>query len=256
MKTRETKIREIENIGFFPRKSLGQNFLLDENALLFIKDSLEMTGNELVIEIGAGTGELSVILARECKHLALIEIDSNLIPVLKEKTGDVCSVEIIEADALKFDLTSYHPFQKLVFTVQKEAGERIVSGSHSKEYGVLPVIANCFYSCEIIKILSGDVFYPSPNVDSCVLTMTPRTDILPEEGEIFKFSKFVKAAFSQRRKKISNSISSYGGLPDMKEKMEKILIQKGFSSSSRAQELSPVDLWDIFRIISSEKQEI
>lgn len=269
-----------------PKKSLGQNFLINQNALLSIRDAIEISKHDLVIEVGAGTGELSKLLSEKAGYLALIELDQRLIPVLQRQfEGE--DVKVIHTDGLTFDysgyiletlenkkdittvklvsnvpyyittelilkiISSYPYYEKLVFTVQKEAAERIISSYHTKEYGVLPVIAGVLYQVEIVSILSPENFYPRPNVKSAVITMTPKKELDLGAEDILSFIGFIKSAFGQRRKKLSNSLLSYEGLSGKKEKIETVLADEGFALSARAQELSPEQLWNLFQKLSN-----
>lgn len=279
-------IKEIKNKlnqhNIEPKKSLGQNFLINQNVLLSICDAIDIKKHDLVIEVGAGTGELSKLLSQRAENLTLIELDQRLIPILQSQFNQE-GIEIIHADGLSFDysgyilekfqkredlssarlvsnipyyittelilkiISSYPYYERVVFTVQKEAADRIMSNVNTKEYGILSVIVGILFKVEIVSILSPENFYPSPNVMSAVIKMTPKKNLEFKTEDILNFFGFLKSAFGQRRKKLSNSLLSYEGLAGEKEMIEKTLESFGLMISVRAQELSPNQLWDLFK---------
>jgi len=257
--------------GIKPVKSLGQNFLADNNTIEKIIDSAEITSNDLVVEIGPGAGSLTKRLATRAGRLVAVEIDKNLIPLLNDVMADAPNFEIIHGDILKTDiktqildkypeydsykvvanlpyyittpilmnfLESQTPPESMVVMMQKEVAERIAAGPGTKSYGSLSVVSG--YYCRVKKIMdvSPNCFYPKPDVSSTVLRMEVREN--PEvviDNEVF-FFKLVRSAFAQRRKKVSNSIANTLGYDIDKRSIESLLEEMNLPGDIRAERLS------------------
>ncbi|MDX1359483.1 MAG: 16S rRNA (adenine(1518)-N(6)/adenine(1519)-N(6))-dimethyltransferase RsmA [Clostridia bacterium] len=257
--------------GIKPVKSLGQNFLADKNTIEKIIDSAEITREDLVIEVGPGAGSLTKRLAEKAGNLIAVEIDKNLIPLLEDLLSDNENARVVHADVLKYDIPSllksdysdyksykvvanlpYYittpilmkflesdfPPSAMVVMMQKEVAERINAGPGGKEYGSLSVVAG--YYCSVSKVMdvSPNCFYPKPDVSSTVLRMDTRENpevSIDDEGLFFRL---VRSAFSQRRKKVSNSISNTLGYDISKKQIEEVLGQMSIPSDIRAERLS------------------
>jgi 16S rRNA (adenine1518-N6/adenine1519-N6)-dimethyltransferase len=203
-----------------PKKNLGQNFLTDKNKILEIVNSLNINENTNVIEIGPGRGALSFPIFDITKKLIVIEIDDDLIPLLKTIDGlrvihdDVLNIDfskIIDKETVFVSNLPYYISSKILFKamaeknfisvnvmMQKELIDRIVSTSGNKSYGRLTVAINTFYKIEkVIKVPSG-CFTPSPNVESAFIKMTRLEDFTNKREE---YLEFIKISFAQKRKK-------------------------------------------------------
>lgn len=241
-----TDPKTIKNIltknGFSFKKSLGQNFLINPSVCPKMAESAAHNGETAVIEIGPGIGVLTAELAKTVQNVVSIELDQRLKPVLQETLQEFNNIEVIFGDALKLNLKeiiserfdgqkvsvcanlpyyitspiimslleSRLPITSLTVMVQKEAAERICAKVGSRESGAVTVAVNYYSSPEILFNVSRGSFMPAPNVDSSVIRLTihdkPPVDVLDEH----EFFKFVRAAFSQRRKTLVNSVSSAG----------------------------------------------
>ncbi|MCD6322139.1 MAG: 16S rRNA (adenine(1518)-N(6)/adenine(1519)-N(6))-dimethyltransferase RsmA [Clostridiales bacterium] len=260
--------------GIKPVKSLGQNFLLDNNTIEKIVNAAEITDKDLVIEVGPGAGSLTKKLAERAGNLVAIEIDKKLIPLLNDVMTGVGNFELINSDILKTNiktqildkyseydsykivanlpyyittsiimgiLESDNPPSSLIVMMQKEVAERMAAGPGSKVYGSLSVVSG--YYCRVKKIMdvSPNCFYPRPAVSSTVIRMDVRDN--PEvtiDNERF-FFKLIKSAFAQRRKKVSNSIANTLGLNINKIDIEVLLEDMGLVADIRAERLSIED---------------
>lgn len=238
-------IKDIMNrYGFSFSKGLGQNFLVNPSVCPKIAELGNANERFGIIEIGTGFGILTCELAKRAKKVVAIEIDSRLIPVLNETLSEYDNVKIINEDVLKVDLKKliknefeglevavcanlpYYltspiimtlleqklPIKAVTVMVQKEAGERLCAKLGTREAGAITVAINYFASAKMLFDVKRGSFMPSPNVDSCVIRLdikekTP-DGVVDEEF----FFKTVKAAFSQRRKTLANSVSSYFNL--------------------------------------------
>lgn len=254
-------------------KSLGQNFLINEEKLDRIISCADIGEEDLVIEIGPGIGTLSLKIAEKCGRLIVIEIDPQLIPPLTEIIGDDPKVEILHQDALTIDfdelcnkgmlenpglktvkvvanlpynittpmitrlLLSLPRCERMVFTIQKEAAERIVSVTRRKEYGILSVLSQFYASPEICDSIQPDCFLPQPTVVSCIIRMKRHEGIPPGKDFIAFFYKVVQASFNQRRKTLMNSLGGSGLIPGGKATLEEMLRSEWISLQCRAEEL-------------------
>ncbi|MBN2558215.1 MAG: 16S rRNA (adenine(1518)-N(6)/adenine(1519)-N(6))-dimethyltransferase RsmA [Clostridia bacterium] len=269
--------------GIRPVKSLGQNFLTDNNIAEKIVGAAEIKKTDLIIEIGPGTGSLTGRIAALAGRLVAVEIDKNLMPVLKSRLENFDNFEIINSDILKLDIAgdilcrypgypSYKvianlpyyittpimmkfiecetPPGRMTFMMQKEVADRIKAGPGSKAYGSLSVFAG--YHCIVTKVMdvSPNCFYPRPEVTSTVLNMDYRTKDKANIIQENLFFTIVKAAFAQRRKKVSNSIANTSGLDIRRGQLEGILMDMGLRADARAESLSIENFADLSNRIS------
>lgn len=247
-----------------PKKSLGQNFLIDKNIVQKIIKTADINKNDIVLEIGPGKGALTKELAKVAKKVIAIEKDERLASLLK-----IENVEIITGDALKdlpkikgkykvaanipYYLTSFlirkllemenNP-QEIVLLVQKEVAQRICA--QPGKMNLLAVSVNYYAKPTIEGFVSKNCFWPKPKVDSAILKMIP----LKRKKDDF-FFQTVRAGFSQPRKQLINNLSS--GLKIKKERVEYVLNKAGISPKSRAQELSINDWLKLSSYFAKEK---
>lgn len=234
------KTKEIVNkYGFRFSKSLGQNFLIDENIIYKIIDGAEINKEDVVIEIGPGIGTLTQYLAETAKKVLAIEIDKTLIPILGETLKDYENVEVINADVLNVDVKElvvekfggqrvkvvanlpYYvttpiimkfleeevPLMDMVVMMQKEVADRLKAKPNTKEYGSLSVAVQYYCEPEIVTRVPRTVFIPNPNVDSTVIRLKV-LDNPPVQVENRKvFHDVVRASFAKRRKTLLNTLS-------------------------------------------------
>ncbi|SNR66681.1 16S rRNA (adenine(1518)-N(6)/adenine(1519)-N(6))-dimethyltransferase RsmA [Desulfurobacterium atlanticum] len=213
------------------KKYLGQHFLKDRNIIRKIVDSLDIKAGDTVVEIGPGGGALTKeLVERKPKRLICVEIDDEMIDYLKETFRDCSFVEIVKGDAVKFDfskcgnrikvvgnlpynvstaiirnLLDYKSIlERAVFMTQKEVAERLISRK-GKNYGYLPALLQNFFEIKKLFDVSPKVFTPPPKVWSTVFKMIPKDFSLDKE-ELEQFEKFLKKAFSGRRKKLKNTL--------------------------------------------------
>ncbi|MGL5439050.1 MAG: 16S rRNA (adenine(1518)-N(6)/adenine(1519)-N(6))-dimethyltransferase RsmA [Filifactoraceae bacterium] len=231
----------VEKYGFTFTKSLGQNFLVDNNILQKIVAAGEIDENDIVFEIGTGIGTLTYELAKKSKKVIAIEIDSKLIPILSETLKEFDNVTIVNEDILKTDLNSliknldvnqpikvianlpYYittaiimrfleskiPLSKFVVMVQKEVADRMAARPSTKAYGSLSVAIQYYGNVEVIGKASRAAFIPPPAVDSAIVAIEIRKQKLIEISDSELFFKVVRGSFSKRRKTIYNSLSTY-----------------------------------------------
>lgn len=257
--------------GFSFSKALGQNFLVNPSVCPRIA---ELGGAEKgvgAIEIGTGVGVLTHELAKRADKVVAIEIDSRLIPVLKETLGEHNNVTIINDDVMKLDLhkvikehfqgmdvvlcanlpyyitspiimmllESRLPLKSITVMVQKEAGTRLCAEMGTREAGAVTAAVRYYSEPELLFNVSRGSFMPSPNVDSCVIKLNVHKDGgFKAEDEEF-FFKTVRGAFSQRRKNLLNSLSSSMGIE--KARVTEAVAAADISPNARPEQLSMED---------------
>lgn len=255
----------LERHNFSFTKSLGQNFLIDQNII----DKIIREGNiqdENILEIGSGIGTLTVSIAKLAKKVVVVEIDEKLKPILSETLFGMDNVEVIFSDILKtsldkisqvsfngesykvvanlpyyittpileYLLKSKSNISEIIVMMQKEVATRIVADVGTKEYGSISVFLKYFGESEILMNVPKTVFMPKPKVDSAVIRLKIRDNIDIEEVE--SLEKVLRAGFGKRRKTILNSLSS--GLNREKIEVLEILEKLGINENSRAENLS------------------
>lgn len=260
-------IREILKArNLAPRKSLGQNFLIDNNVLMKIVEAGLISPNDLVLEIGPGLGALTEFLLEQAETVVAVEYDRGLFSILVERFQESPRLKLFNRDIMEVDLfelvkgfegglkvvanlpyyittpvifklvESGINWERLVFLVQKEVAQRISAGPGTKEYGALTVMLNFYGRVEKIGNVSRTVFYPEPEVDSAIVGITPyRT---PEVKSLYlRLSQIVQAAFQQRRKTILNALALTGYFKS-KAELGMFLRAKGIDPNRRGETLS------------------
>ncbi|API86381.1 16S rRNA (adenine(1518)-N(6)/adenine(1519)-N(6))-dimethyltransferase RsmA [Francisella uliginis] len=214
------------------KKSLGQNFLQDENIIQKIVKLANIKKQDTVLEIGPGLGALTRHLLLASSNVNVVEFDSSVIDTLIENCERYGQPNVYHADFLKFDINKissekiklignlpYNISSPILFKViemsdkvidahfmlQKEVVERIVSSPNSKSYGRLSVILQYHFECSMILKIPPEVFYPQPKVDSAILRLKPKTNKSFLKNYTF-FEKIVKQSFAQRRKTLHNNL--------------------------------------------------
>jgi len=249
-------------------KTLGQNFLTDANIIRKITDAGELSENDLVIEVGPGIGALTVSLAEKAGKVIAIEIDKRLIPALKETTGQFNNIELINADALKVDIARlidgwqgkvkvisnlpYYvttpivmmflegdfPVERMVLEVQKEVAQRMTARPKTSDYGALSVGIQAAGAAKIMFNVSRNCFIPKPEVDSTVVRIILTDENRKRIIDYKIFHECVKAAFSQRRKTMVNSVGNSQVLNIDKQTVKEMLARLGLNEQTRGEELS------------------
>lgn len=259
----------MDKYGFRFSKSLGQNFLIDEHIIERIADGAEIGPEDYVLEIGPGIGVMTQEMAQRAKKVVAIEIDRDLIPVLKETLADFDNVTVIRADVLDLDLKAviaehfgdkkpkvvanlpYYittpiimmlleegiPVSEIVVMIQKEVADRIAAKPSTKAYGALSVATQYYTEPSIIAKVPRTVFMPQPNVDSVVIRMILREEPPVQLDNPDVFFKVIKAAFGQRRKTLLNALSA-GGYGQNKEHLSEMLHSVGIDPIRRGETLS------------------
>ena len=258
--------------GFTFSKSLGQNFLINPTVCPRMAEACGADSDTGVLEIGAGIGVLTAELAKRAKKVVSLELDTRLIPVLAETLGEFSNVEVLNADVLKLDLNkliddcfqgmhvavcanlpyyitspvimalleSRIPVDAVTVMVQKEAAARLCAPVGSRDAGAVTVAVNYYAQAEKLFDVSAGSFMPAPKVDSSVIRLNIRKEPPVEVSDEKFFFRVIKAAFGQRRKTASNSLSAGLGIP--KDKVSAAIAAAGFDPSVRAESLTMQEL--------------
>lgn len=258
--------------GFHFSKALGQNFIVNPSVCPRMADESGIDSESGVIEIGAGIGVLTAELAKRAKKVVCIELDSKLLPILDETLADFDNIEIINADVLKTDLATlieekfggmpvyvcanlpYYitspvimtllesrlPLKAVTVMVQREAAQRLCAPVGSRLSGAVTVAVDYYAEARKLFDVSAGSFMPAPKVDSSVIRLDIREKPGIEVSDEKLFFSMVHAAFSQRRKTASNSISSGTGIP--KAVVAEAIERCGFPPAVRAESMTAEQL--------------
>lgn len=257
-----------------PKKSLGQNFLVDQNIQRKIIEACELKPSDRVLEIGAGRGELTQLIARRVSTVFALEIDSYLCKILKEKLKEYPNVKIINQDILRFNLKRYFlpkrkrfkvignipyyittPILKyflkekgmvntMLFSVQKEFAKRITADAGSKEYGSLSCYLQFYTKPEELFRIKKSSFSPAPKVDSCFLRFKIKRGTKPRDLNEELLFRIIRAAFNKRRKILKNSLE--GVIPE--EKLNIFFDKYRIDYNTRPEKLSLKDFINLSKI--------
>jgi len=233
-------IRKIlKDHGLRPLKRLGQSFLEDKNVTCKILKISDIQGNDTVIEIGAGVGIMTEMIARRARKVIALDIDPRMVSILRERLASCHNVDVIHTDVLKFDFSTASPdvpsrkvtvignipynissqilfhllayrnhISSMILMFQKELADRLVALPGTKEYGIPTVLVSMYAECSREIVIPRSCFYPVPKVTSAVMKLIirekPQVDLQNHDF----FFKIVKIAFSKRRKTLLNNIRS------------------------------------------------
>jgi len=256
----------LRKYGIRPQKSLGQNFLADHNALLKIVRDAEVSASDRVLEIGAGLGNLTRLLAQQAQQVTAVEIDRRLYPALEEVLKPFDNVQLVQGDMLEMSLERLYtedgylvvaniPYYitsavirhlleaavkpgRIVLTIQREVAERILS--KDEKMSLLSLSVQVYGDARITSHIPAGCFYPKPQVDSSVLIIdVDDQPKLSNEGIRWLF-KLAHAAFNQKRKMLRNSLKPL--LDGDEERLSMVLTGAEIDPQQRPETLS-LDDW-------------
>lgn len=266
----QNTIEILKKYNFRFQKKYGQNFLIDTHVLDKIIASAGITQEDFVLEIGPGIGTMTQYLCENARHVMAVEIDQNLIPILKDTLSSYDNVTVVNEDILKLDITriaeeynqaepikvvanlpyyittpiimglfeSHVPLESITVMVQKEVAERMQSGPGTKDYGALSLAVQYYSEAEIVANVPPNCFMPRPNVGSSVIRLTcHRKPPVQVKDEKLMF-RLIRASFNQRRKTLQNGLSNDGGLHISKEQAAQAIEKLGVSPTIRGEALT------------------
>jgi 16S rRNA (adenine1518-N6/adenine1519-N6)-dimethyltransferase len=259
-------IQLLKSHGIQPEKRLGQNFLIDQVYLQRVVEAGNITKEDIILEVGAGLGNLTRLLGTEAKEVFAVELDSDLIPILKEVTKSMQNVNVVHGDILKIDLNELISVEdylvvanipyyitsnlirhllsadvrpgRVIITVQKEVALRICA--QPGKLSLLGLSVQVFGNPVIISRIPAGAFYPPPKVDSAILRIELYPSPFIPTDQLDLFFKIAKAGFSQKRKMLRNSLSA--GLRQDRAVIENLLQETSIESHRRAETLT-LDEW-------------
>ena len=260
----------LDMFGFSFAKKYGQNFLIDGNIVSNIVKNAGITKEDTVLEIGPGIGTMTQVLCEQAKNVIAVEIDKRLIDVLTFTLRDYDNVTVINSDILKCNIeelckqyssngrlkvvanlpyyittpiimellekNNNSVIESITVMIQKEVSERLGAEPGNKDYGAITLSINYYSDANIVMTVPASCFMPRPNVDSAVIRMDIYDKPPVVTKDEVKMFKVIKAAFSQRRKTLVNSVSSSTDIA--KETILKSLNEMGLSESVRGETLS------------------
>lgn len=278
-------IEIIQKYEFMFQKKFGQNFLIDTHVLEKIISAAGITKNDCVLEIGPGIGTMTQYLAENARHVVAVEIDRNLIPILKETLADYNNVTVINEDILRVDIKAlaeeynggkpikvvanlpYYittpiimglfesgvPIDNITVMVQKEVADRMKEGPGSKDYGALSLAVQYYAEPEIVANVPPNCFIPRPNVGSAVIRLTRHKEMPVEVKDPALMFKIIRASFNQRRKTLQNGLGNAPELPYTKEQIAAAIAEMGLTPTIRGEALSLAQFAQLSDILGEMK---
>ena len=263
-------IEVIQKYNFAFQKKFGQNFLIDTHVLDKIISAAGMTKEDTVLEVGPGIGTMTQRLSQAAGQVIAVEIDTNLIPILKDTLQDCENVTVINEDILKIDIKKmaeekgggrpvkvvanlpYYittpiimglfesgvPIDNITVMVQKEVADRMKEGPGSKDYGALSLAVQYYAEPEIVANVPPNCFIPRPNVGSAVIRLTRHKEMSVEVKDPALMFKIIRASFNQRRKTLQNGLGNAPELPYTKEQIAAAIAEMGLTPTIRGEALS------------------
>lgn len=254
------------------KKKFGQNFLIDEGIVNKIVREAGVTKDDFVLEIGPGIGTMTQLLCEQAGGVAAVEIDTNLIPILKETLAEYDNVTIINEDILKVDIKklaeeknggkpikvvanlpyyittpiimglfeSNVPIDSITVMVQKEVADRMQVGPGTKDYGALSLAVQYYSKPQVVINVPPECFIPRPNVGSAVIRLTRYKEPPVKVRDEKLMFKLIRASFNQRRKTLANGLNNSPEINFSKEEITAAIesLHKGPSIRGEALTLS------------------
>ena len=278
-------IEVLQKYNFNFQKKFGQNFLIDTRVLEEIIDAADITKDDFVLEIGPGIGTMTQYLCEAAREVVAVEIDTNLIPILKDTLSAYDNVEVLNQDILKVDIASlakernndrpikvvanlpyyittpiimrlfesHVPIDSITIMVQKEVADRMQEGPGSKEYGALSLAVQYYAKPEIVVNVPPSCFMPQPKVGSAVIRLT-RHEQPPVQVDNEKLMfQVIRASFNQRRKTLANGLNNFGSFGLSKEEIQSCIEELGVPVNIRGEALSLEQFAELSNIIYAHK---
>lgn len=263
-------IEVLQKYQFNFQKKFGQNFLIDTRILEEIIAASGVGKDDFVLEIGPGIGTMTQYLCEAAREVVAVEIDNNLIPILKDTLAAYHNVEVLNEDILKVDINklaqeknggrpikvvanlpyyittpiimglfeSHVPIDSITIMVQKEVADRMQVGPGTKDYGALSLAVQYYAKPEIVVNVPPSCFMPQPKVGSAVIRLTrhekPPVDVKDEK----LMFQIIRASFNQRRKTLANGLSNFQQLQLGKQQVTDCITALGVPATIRGEALS------------------
>jgi 16S rRNA (adenine1518-N6/adenine1519-N6)-dimethyltransferase len=267
--------RQLEGAGLRAKRALGQNFVVDANTVRKIARLANVDNHRHVLEIGAGLGSLTLALAETGALVTAVEVDDQLLPLLRENVDPIENITVVHADAMKLnwstlleggddwalvanlpynvatplvaDVLDFVPqVQRMLVMVQKEVGERFCASPSTEAYGALSVKVAFHATARIAGIVPPTVFLPRPNVDSALVEIVRHKEPIDAQINQKELFSLVRMGFAKRRKMLRGSLAGRVS-PEQFEEAE-------IAPTARAEELSVYDWMRLARIVNGAGQ--
>lgn len=281
-------IAVLQKYQFDFQKKFGQNFLIDTGILEEIIEAAQITKDDFVLEIGPGIGTMTQYLCEAARAVVAVEIDTNLIPILKDTLAEYNNVDVLNEDILKVDIAklaeeknngkpikvvanlpyyittpiimglfeSHVPIDSITIMVQKEVADRMQEGPGSKEYGALSLAVQYYARPEIVVNVPPSCFMPQPKVGSAVIRLTRHSKppvTVKSEKLLFQV---IRASFNQRRKTLANGLANYGAFGLPKEELQACIEELGVPVNIRGEALSLEQFAQLSNIIYEHRSAV
>ncbi len=278
-------IQVIQKYNFDFQKRFGQNFLIDEHVIEKIMKAADLTEEDCILEIGPGIGTMTQYLAEVVREVIAVEIDKNLIPILKDTLSGYSNIIIRNEDILKVDINTlvnehnqgkpikvvanlpyyittpiimglfekHVPLESMIVMVQKEVAERMQVGPGTKDYGALSLAVQYYAEPEIVANVPQNCFIPRPNVGSAVIKLTRHKQPPVKTKDEAALFRMIRASFNQRRKTLINSLRNASDLSYEKEEIEMALRQMELPLTIRGEALNLEQFARLTDILVKEK---
>ena len=278
-------IAVLQKYQFNFQKKFGQNFLIDTGILEEIIEAAQITKDDFVLEIGPGIGTMTQYLCEAARAVVAVEIDTNLIPILKDTLAEYNNVDVLNEDILKVNISklaeeknngkpikvvanlpyyittpiimglfeSHVPIDSITIMVQKEVADRMQVGPGTKDYGALSLAVQYYAKPYIVANVPPNCFMPRPKVGSAVIRLTRHAETPVQVDDEKLLFQIIRASFNQRRKTLANGLKNYEGLSFEKETIEAAIAECGFSPSVRGEALSLEEFAKLANVLGSAK---
>ena len=276
----QVTIEVIKKYNFAFQKRFGQNFLIDGHVIEKIIKAADITGDDVVLEIGPGIGTMTQYLAEAAGKVYAVEIDKNLLPILDDTLSEYENVTVINEDILKLDIEelikeekgtlkvvanlpyyittpiimglfeNHIPAKSITVMVQKEVASRMQAGPGSKDYGALSLAVQYYAEPYIAANVPPNCFMPRPNVGSAVIRLTNWDKPPVEVKDERLMFKLIRASFNQRRKTLQNGINNSPELSFTKEQVVEALKKLGINENIRGEALTLEQFADLSNMLS------
>ncbi len=277
----QNTIEAIKKYNFAFQKKFGQNFLIDTHVLEKIVTAAGVTKDDLVLEIGPGIGSMTQYLCEHAREVIAVEIDTALIPILKETLSDYDNVTVINKDILKVDIKelavernqgrpikvvanlpyyittpiimglfeSHVPIDNITVMVQKEVADRMQVGPGTKDYGALSLAVQYYAEPYIVANVPPNCFIPRPNVGSAVIRLTTHKEVPIQVDDEKLMFRLIRASFNQRRKTLVNGLNNSPEIHLSKDVIAKAIEELGVSPTIRGEALDLKQFAELSNII-------
>lgn len=277
-------IEVLQKYHFVFQKRFGQNFLIDEHVLEKIIESSGITKDDFILEIGPGIGTMTQYLAEAAREVAAVEIDSSLIPILKDTLKDWDNVSVINNDILKTDIKkiadeknggkpvkvvanlpyyittpiimglfeNHVPMKSITVMVQKEVADRMQVGPGTKDYGALSLAVQYYAKPYIVANVPPNCFMPRPKVGSAVIRLDRYEEPPVQVKDEKLMFRIIRASFNQRRKTLANGLKNSPELDFTKEQIEAAIGHLGRGASIRGEALTLEEFAELANYLSDQ----